>query len=168
MVSVAILGGDSSGGLVLQAIEELKESQGAAAMDCIGFLNDVEPMGKEILGQPVLGGFDEWRKLPGDVRFISAVYNPMAMRARWRRIESLGIPEDRWISVIHHAAWVAKSAHVGAGSYISHGANLSANVRIGGHTAIRMAVHIGHDATIGTYCFVGANVSINGRCSIGD
>lgn len=168
MTSVVILGGDSSGGLVLQAIEDRAESGQEPKLECTGYLNDVEPRGATILDRPVLGGFDDWSSLPPDTHFISAIYNPTAMRDRWQRLVGLNIPEERWVSVVHPAAWIARSANVGAGCFISPGAVITALVAIGSHSAIRTGVHIGHHASIGDFSFVGANASINGHCRIGD
>lgn len=168
MIQLAILGGDSSGGLVLQAIEDLAARGAEPDIECIGFLNDVEPVGAQILGLPVLGRFDDWSSLPGHVQFISAVYNATFMQARWRRIDRLGIPDARWSSVLHPGAWIAKSAVVGAGCLVFPGATVTAMARIGPHTTLRTSVHVGHHAAIGTFCLVGANASISGRCRIGD
>ncbi|MEQ9641548.1 MAG: DapH/DapD/GlmU-related protein [Alphaproteobacteria bacterium] len=168
MTSVVILGGDSSGGLVLQAIEDLAESGREPVLECAGYLNDMVPKGKMILERPVLGGFDDWPSLPSDAHFISAVYNPTGMRDRWQRLTGLGIPDERWVSVLHPAAWVARSAAVGVGCFISPGVVITALVTVGAHSAIRTGVHIGHHATVGVFSFVGANASINGHCRIGD
>lgn len=168
MIQLAILGGDSSGGLVLQAIEDIAARDAEPVIECVGFLNDVEPVGAQILGRPVLGRFGDWSSLPGQVQFISAVYNATAMRARWQRIDHLDIPDARWSSVVHPGAWIARDAVVGAGCLVFPGATITAKARIGPHTTLRTSVHVGHHTTIGTFCFVGANASINGHCRIGD
>ena len=165
---IAILGGESSGGILLQGLLDANRTAGQPVYDMVGFLNDAVPVGEEILGVPVLGGFEHWRALPGDVMFVSAIYNPMAMRARWQRIVELGIPRERWAAVTHPAAWVGDSSHVGEGCYISPAAVLAVRVQVGAHTRVGTGVQLGHHVEIGTFCFIGANATVNGRCRLGD
>lgn len=167
-VPVLILGGESSGGILLQGLKDLNRGSPEPVFECLGFLNDVLPVGTTILGYPVRGGFDDWRRMAGDARFISAIYNPTAMRARWRRIQGLAIPPERWATAIHPAAWVGDSSALAGGCYVSPGAVLAYDVQVQAHTRIGSGVNIGHECRVGCYCFVGSNASVCGRCRVGD
>ncbi|MEQ9641547.1 MAG: acetyltransferase [Alphaproteobacteria bacterium] len=167
MVPILILGGPASGGVVLQGILDLNRHSEIAPFECVGFLNDAEPVGASIHGYPVRGGFDSWRDYADDIRFIGAVFHPDEMRARHTRVAGLGIPEERWASVVHPAAWVADTATLGPGCFIASGVVLGPDVRVGSRTMIRSNVYVGHHSTIGDFTFIGSNASINGRCIVG-
>ncbi len=167
MVPILILGGAASGAVVLQGILDLNRQNDTAPFECIGFLNDVEPVGTSIHGCPVRGGFETWRDYDDTVQFLSAIYHPDEMTARHARIRGLGIPMERWASVVHPAAWVADTAAIGSGCFVASGAVLGPDVRVGDLTMIRSNVYVGHHSTVGDFTFIGSNASVNGRCRVG-
>jgi acetyltransferase EpsM len=85
------------------------------------------------------------------------------MESRARLIASLGIPEERWISVIHPTARVARDVEVGAGSFVAAYAVVQPGARIGRHVSIRAGANIGHDAVIEDFAYVGPNATLSGR-----
>src|ERR1700694_1288231 len=94
----------------------------AAAGDPVavcGFLNDEVRSGDEIGGVPVLGGFDDWRALAPGVRFVAAFPRPGDALGRHLRLRSLGIPDDRWETVLDPHALVSPRARLGAGRYVA-------------------------------------------------
>jgi hypothetical protein len=110
---LVILGGTGSGIIVADAAKV-----STRAFDVIGFLNDREPRGSSFSGIPVLGGFETWSDCPAEVHFISAFPKAKEAFARFARLVSLGIPDDRWATVIHPAAQVAQDARLGPGSFV--------------------------------------------------
>jgi acetyltransferase EpsM len=160
---LVILGGTGSGIIVADAAKV-----STRAFDVIGFLNDREPRGSSFSGIPVLGGFETWSDCPAEVHFISAFPKAKETFARFARLVSLGIPDDRWATVIHPAAQVAQDARLGPGSFVGAAAVVEPGVVGGKHVCARGGSYVSHDVRLGDYTFVGPNATILGRCTIGE
>ena len=74
---VVILGGVGSGVIVAQGINDIAAAGGDLRI--LGFLNDVVPVGSLIEGLPAFGKFEDWRTLPEETLFITAVHKPKEM-----------------------------------------------------------------------------------------
>jgi len=164
--NVAILGGTGSGAIVGQALRDIGASGGK--LKPLGFLNDVEKKGARIDGLTVLGSFDNWAELPPDTLFIGAIHLPKLAAERFARLRSLGIPADRWATVIHPTADIAGSAIVGVGAYVGPNAVLMPGVTVGDHCTLRAGCYVSHDVTVGDFGFVGPNAILNGRSRVGE
>ncbi len=160
---VAILGG--AGGGVVTA--EYLVAAGAGDR-ILGFLNDKEAPGQQICGYDVLGGFEDWKKLPSDTQFCAPVHKVKQNEARAARIAGLDIPEDRWAKILHPYCAVASSAQVGPGASIGAFSDLQPGVVLGRHVAMRSNVYLAHDTMVGDFVFIGAGVSIAGYGRIGN
>ena len=163
---IVVLGGVGSGVIVAEAIRAAAVL--GAANELLGFLNDAVPRGSALAGFPVLGRFDDWRKCSPDTLFISAIPKPTEALARFRRLMSLGIPQDRWATVTHPQAVMADSAKLGRGSYIGPLAIVEAGLVAGEHTCLRGGCYISHDVSMERYVFVGPNATVLGRCRLGE
>jgi acetyltransferase EpsM len=158
---VVILGSAGDGAVVAEAIRDLAAS--GAAISIQGFLDDGVPPGSAPLGAPVLGPLREWSRVDAEVGFIAALHKVAQMEHRARLIASLGIPEARWISVIHPTARVARDVRVGAGSFLAAYAVAQPGSRIGRHVSIRAGANIGHDAVLEDFAYAGPNATLSGR-----
>ena len=65
-------------------------------------------------------------------------------------------------------AYVSKSAKVGKGTIIMHGAIINTNATIGENCIINNQALIEHDAVIGDHCHISTSSVINGEVSVGD
>jgi len=162
---IAIMGGMNSGALVLDAILSLSKL-GQASM--VGFLNDAYPADVDICGFPVLGTLDSWQSLDPTICFIGAMQNPDAMIETASRIVDLGIPADRWASVIHPSAVISESATISPGAYVGPLVSVMPRARIGWNTSVRGGCYVSHDVIIGCHCHLGANSVIGGHTKIGE
>jgi len=160
---LVILGGTGSGIIVADAARA-----STRAFDVIGFLNDGVPRGSDFSGIPVLGNFAAWQDCPAEARFISAFPKAKEAFARFARLVSLGIPDDRWATVIHPAAHVASDARLGLGSFVGAAAVVEPGVVGGKHVCIRGGSYVSHDVRLGDYTFIGPNATILGRSTIGE
>jgi acetyltransferase EpsM len=147
----------------------VKASAAAGApVELLGFLNDSAAPGSTLEGIPVLGPFERWHECPAAAAFISAIPAPKEAWQRLRRITGLGIPADRWASVIHPAACVDAGAALGPGSFVGPFAVVEPGVRGGAHLCLRGGCYVSHDATLGDYVFVGPNATVLSRATIGE
>lgn len=160
---IAIFGGKGSAEV---AAEYLAAS--GAENRVLGFLNDQIPIGEKLAGYDIVGAFEDWSKLPDTTLFLAPLHKAKEAQARLSRIESLGIPADRWTSAYHPHSSIAKSAVIGPGANIGAYVNVSPSTTIGRHVSIRASTYVGHDVRIRDFVFVGAGAAIAGYSQIGD
>lgn len=163
---LVILGGEGGGAIVANAAAAAISS--GTGFTLKGFLNDHIATGKTLDGLPVLGRIEDWHLLPENCVFIPALHNFKVTQARLEKIRSLGIPPERWQSVIHPFSSVAKTAVIGHGSYIGPFAVVEAGASVGNFACIRSGAYLSHDVHLGDFVFVGANSTIAGRSRIGE
>lgn len=166
ITNIAIIGGVGSGTIVAQALRDIVGSGGNLLP--YGFLNDVEEIGARIDRLLVLGRFEDWARMPPDTLFVAAIHKPEVAAERWARLASLGIPDNRWATVIHPGAHLAESATVGAGTYVGPNAVLMPAAHVGRHCSLRAGCYVSHDVQVGDFGFVGPNAVISGRVRIGE
>jgi sugar O-acyltransferase (sialic acid O-acetyltransferase NeuD family) len=161
---IIILGGIGSGMVVAEAVKALAAA--GERIELLGFLNDHERKGSQLGDIPVLGRFEQWCECPGDTQFISAIPSVREAWHRYRRILSLGIPQERWSTIVHPAAQVSSGARIGVGSYIGPGAMVQCGVVAGNHLGLRG--YVSHDAQLGDYVQVGPNATVLGYSRLGE
>lgn len=161
---VAIFGGRGGGQVVAESVKRLRTS--GSVHELLGFLNDDIAVGSRELGAPILGPFGSWADLPEDVLFVAPLHKAKEMGQRARRIRELGVPEQRWASIIDPHACVASTVVVGHGVHVDAFATLQPDVRLGAHVAVRAGAVVGHDVVIGDFCFFGANATVAGYARV--
>jgi sugar O-acyltransferase (sialic acid O-acetyltransferase NeuD family) len=157
---LVILGAGGDAQVVAEAIR--RSAEDGAPVELIGFLDDTLK-NQQVAGLPVFGGLDDWPSLPADVAFIPAIQKVKDMPRRAARLESLGIPAERWARVIHPSAVIARDAHIGHGVYIAACATVQPGCRIGNFATLRASAALGHDAAVEDHGYVGPNATLCGR-----
>jgi acetyltransferase EpsM len=163
---LVILGGSGDGLVVAQAARDC-----AAATHCLelaGFLDDRVPKGQVVFGAAVLGALRSWRTLPADVVFVPALHKVGEMPARARLISELGIPPERWASVVHPTACIAGDVSVGAGSFIASYVTIQPGARVGKFVSVRAGANVGHDAALEDFTYMGPNATLSGRSCLAE
>jgi len=163
---IVVLGGAGSGVIVAEAIAA-SAAAGVPVM-LLGFLNDAMPRPAAFAGAPVLGPFEAWHDCPGDATFISAIPKPKEAWARFRRIASLGIPRERWATVVHPTACLAADASLGPGAYVGPLAVVEPGVTAGMHACLRGGSYVSHDVQLADFVFVGPNSTLLGRATLAE
>jgi sugar O-acyltransferase (sialic acid O-acetyltransferase NeuD family) len=133
----------------------------------VGFIDD-EPSTweKESCGVKVLGDRKALRKYP-DAQVLAVPGNPGNYLKRKQIIESLGVNETRFVTIIDPSAVVSPDAVIGYNTVIMPNVVVTCAVSIGKHSVILPNTSILHNTTIGDYCCIGSNVSISGKVKIG-
>jgi sugar O-acyltransferase (sialic acid O-acetyltransferase NeuD family) len=142
---------------------------GLEALDClggayrlIGFVDDtahkrgIDPHGYPVYGREAFDLFPE-------ARVLAVPGSPRSYRARKDIIRGLGLPEERFATVIHPAARVSPLASIGANVLIMAGVVVTSNAAIGSHTCVLPNTVIHHDVAIGDWSLIGSNVTIAGH-----
>lgn len=163
---IAIFGGKGGGSLAAQIILNIARATGDCAL--AGYLNDREPIGSAFHGGKVLAGFDAWRSLDPEIRFLAPLHKAGHMQANAARIRGLDIPTARWASLLDPAASVADDFEIGEGSVVGAFACVFPKVAIGSHCFLRPGAVVGHDVTIGDFVYLGPTAVVCGYCRIGE
>jgi sugar O-acyltransferase (sialic acid O-acetyltransferase NeuD family) len=163
MQLIAIFGGHSSGLMVAETIDAMATA--GEHVRLAGFLND--SVASSIGGVPVLGRFEDWHDLDGDVHFIAAFPLPGDARSRHARLRGLDVPPERWEAVRHPRALVSPRARLEAGSYVAANAVIEHGAVVGRHAIVRAGAYVSHDVSVGEFAFIGVGATLLGRSSTG-
>src|SRR5688572_23030819 len=97
----------------------------------LGFLDDGSwQKGNLVAGLPILGPLALARTMP-DISFVCGIGSPKSFRTKKIIIAGLGIPRERFATVIHPTAVISPSATVGAGSVILSHSTICAAAQVG-------------------------------------
>jgi sugar O-acyltransferase (sialic acid O-acetyltransferase NeuD family) len=163
---IVIFGGLGAGAIAAQSIAALASA--GAALELAGFLNDAMPRGERICGAPVLGTFADWRGLDRDVGFLAPLHKAKAMPSRRHLVEALGVPPQRWRSVVDPRSAVAADAVIGEGCFIGPFATVAPGASLGRHSVVRAGAHVSHDCAVGDFVFIGSNAVVSGWATLRD
>lgn len=104
------------------------------------------------------GALDEYPQ----ARVLAVPGSPATYRTRRALIESLGVPYERWATVVHPRASVSGRARIGRNVLIMAGAVVTSNAVIGDHVCVLPNAVIHHDVTVGDWSLVGSGVVLAG------
>ena len=133
----------------------------------LGYLDD-DPArhGQMIDGLPVLGGRGLVERLPG-TSFVVCTGRPDDYVSRLRIVGELGLPAERYATIIHPSATVSSSSSIGPGTVLLAHVTLTAAVSIGAHVAIMPQVTLTHDVVVEDFATIASGVSLGGGARIG-
>lgn len=165
-----IIGAGGFGAVAASFAEEMNAASltGAAPWDVIGYADgDAAKRGSRHVGHPVYGNMDDvGREFQGrELWFFCAIGDNHARARMARRAQKLG-----WkpATLVHPAAILDSTVHIGAGSCIGPATVISFNTRVGAHVVIDSHVSTGHDVALMDFCEVFSGARINGNCQIGE
>ncbi len=165
---VIIIGGKGCAVSIAELMHDAHERFGMN-IEVLGFAFDDEKYKDGINGWPVLCGTREaYEKYKDDkdVYFVFAMLQIQKIKERIDLRNSLGIPDERYITFVHPSSYVARSTVLGTGTIVAANCVIDNNVVIGKFNMFRANVHIGHDTVtdIGNYfaphTVIGSGVSI--------
>jgi sugar O-acyltransferase (sialic acid O-acetyltransferase NeuD family) len=140
---------------------ETASAASAAGLRTLGFVDDDPALhGTVRSGLPVLGPVDS--VLKSDAAVVVCVGNPRNFTARRRIVERLGLPADRYATVVHPSADVGLGSSVGPGSVLLAGTVLTADVVVGAHVAVMPQAVLTHDDRVGDYVTIASGVRLGG------
>jgi sugar O-acyltransferase (sialic acid O-acetyltransferase NeuD family) len=157
-----------AGGFGRETVEAVRAmNDGGASWQLMGYLDD-NPLlqAKQIDGIPVLGGITEAKNLP-DASFVVCTGRPDNYASRPVIVDRLGLPADRYATIVHPAATVSSSSRVGPGSVLLANVVLTAAVIIGSHVAVMPHVTITHDDIVEDFATIASGVCLGGHVRIG-
>ena len=133
----------------------------------LGYLDD-DPArhGQLVDGIPVLGGRSLVEQLPG-ASFVVCTGRPGDYVSRLRIVGELGLPAERYATIVHPSATVSSSSSIGPGTVLLAHVTLTAAVSVGAHVAIMPQVTLTHDVVVEDFATIASAVSLGGGARIG-
>lgn len=164
MRSLLLIG---AGGFARETVELVRAiNRKSPTWDLLGLLDDdPELHGTEMLGVPVLGPCAAARE-HRDAALVACVASPDDPMRRLRLIARLGLPLERYATLVHPGATVPGSAAIGPGTVLHANAVLTADVSLGWHVAVMPHVVLTHDDEVGDGVTFGAGARVAGAVAI--
>jgi sugar O-acyltransferase (sialic acid O-acetyltransferase NeuD family) len=156
-----------AGGFARETIELVRAiNHEAPAWDLIGLLDDdPELRGTRIHEVPILGPCTSAAE-HADALVVACVASPDDPLRRLRLVERVGLPRERYATLVHPRATIAETATIGPGSVIHANTVLTADIRLGAHVAVMPSVVLTHDDVIEDGVTFGAGVRVSGAVTI--
>lgn len=168
----AAAGGDliviGAGGFGRETVEVVRALNATGARwRLAGYLDDDPSRHATVIdGVPVLGGTGELSNMP-HVSVVVTTGRPGNYTSRPRIVERLGLPPERYATIIHPSAAVSASSQVGPGSVLLAQTVLTAGVTVGSHVAIMPHVTLTHDDVISDFATLASGVHLGGGVHVG-
>ena len=164
---VLIMGGGGSASVIGYAMIDAFK-RGLSDLEFVGYINDRDNV-TEIEGYPVIGGLKDIPELiKQDYYFINAIGKIGVQQERIELIESLNIPNERYVTFIHPAAYVAPNVEMGVGCVVMPNVCISPGTKLGKCCRVMIGAVIGHNNNIGDHCFFAAASCTGAYIKIGD
>lgn len=165
---VVVLGGIGIGLIASYIIDQYDD------IELLGFLNDNEPIGKEIGDYErkikVIGKSEDIHTFLADENtYVFVAYIVMKNKEKhYAKIKSLNIPADRFISLIHPSAVVPKGyCKLGDGVLIAPLAQLSPDTKIADKCIMLANSFLGHNSTMDEFSSIATNSVVGAHVEIG-
>jgi sugar O-acyltransferase (sialic acid O-acetyltransferase NeuD family) len=159
-----IVGAGGFGRETAEAVRAVNQMEGR--WNLLGFLDD-DPalLGTEVDGLPIVGPTSTLPDHP-DAMIVVTVGNSENFTMRGTVVARLGLPPERYATIIHPAAVIPSSAHVGPGTIILAGTVATSGVRIGSHVRVMPAVVFTHDDVVDDYVTFGSGAHVAGAVHV--
>jgi sugar O-acyltransferase (sialic acid O-acetyltransferase NeuD family) len=152
---------------ILDAVHALNTAADGPTFRPVCFLDDsATRIGTTFHGLPVRGPLDTAAQMTGCL-FINGIGSPNNF---WRRddfVNRLGVPADRFATVVHPTASVSPWATLGPGTAILQHVTVSATAQVGAHVVVLPQTVISHDCVIGDHVCLTGGVCLSGGVRVG-
>lgn len=154
-----------AGGLARETLVAARERPDLWAP--IGMLDDNPARHGDVVdGLRVLGGTERASDFP-DAALIPCVASPKRNMVRLDLVERLGLPADRWGTVVHPAASIAADTVLGAGSVVLAGVVVTAPITIGAFFVAMPLVLLTHDDELADGVTMAGRATLAGGVRVG-
>jgi sugar O-acyltransferase (sialic acid O-acetyltransferase NeuD family) len=178
-----IIGAGGTGREVAEVIDEINSLE--RKWNLLGFLDDdPKKHRREYNGYPVLGPVSTATNY-ATCRFVLVLGNHRDLSLTKRVLDRLGLPGNRFATVIHPTVCVSRYTELGPGTIVMQNCVISPNTRIGSHVLVLPGSHIAHDCDVADHvviapnavllggvciredCYIGANATILQKIKVG-
>lgn len=160
MRELVLIGGGGHAKVVIDILEKQD------AYEIVGVIDDATER-EELLGYPILGGFEQLLAEGLHGRGIVAVGD------NWHRAQIVdrilaARPEFEFGVAVHPSARIARGVHIGSGSVLMAGSVVNTDSVIGSHCIQNTNASIDHDCFIGNFCTIAPGATLGGNVRLGD
>ena len=157
---LVLVGSGGFGRETAQAVHALNAR--GPAWRLLGYIDD-DPArhGTIIDGTAVLGGREEIGRLP-EAFVVVCTGRPTDYVSRIKIVAELGLPPERYATIVHPSAAVSASSSVGPGSVLLAHVALTAAVSVGAHVAVMPHVTLTHDDMIDDFATIASGACLGG------
>jgi sugar O-acyltransferase (sialic acid O-acetyltransferase NeuD family) len=127
--------------------------------------DDPERWGTPVAGTEILGGLDVLAELP-DARVVVCTGHPGDYSSKQRIVARLGLPAERYATLVHPQAVIPPSCRVGEGTVVLAGAVATTDVRLGAHVAVMPQAVLTHDDRLDDFVTVAAGARLAGTVHV--
>lgn len=168
-VNLVILG---TGGNAVEIVETVHDINAAARgpqpYACVGFLDDNrDRWGHQLHGLPIIGPLASAGDFP-NCRFLNGIGSPNNFWNRAQIVAEAGVPTERFETLIHPTAAVARTARLGNGVVVFPHVTIGVNAELCDHVIVLPGSVISHDSMVGAHTCVAAGVCISGGALVGN
>jgi sugar O-acyltransferase (sialic acid O-acetyltransferase NeuD family) len=170
---IILLGHSANYADILDTIEDINAAQGPQGprYELLGFLDDREAQqGRSFHGYPVLGRYAAApalaQQFPG-AAFSTWIGGVETYLQRQKVIDGLGLPSERFATLVHPTAYVSRRARLGRGVVVYQHCTIANNAVLGDHVVVLPNTVISHDDIIGDYTAITGGVAIAGNVTVG-
>jgi sugar O-acyltransferase (sialic acid O-acetyltransferase NeuD family) len=148
-----------AGGFAREAAAAVRAGSGYRLL---GLLDDDPSLhGVERSGAPVLGSLELVHDLP-DAAVAVCVGSPRDYGVRARIVRRLGLPRERYATIVHPSTDIGAGCSVGPGSVLLAQVVLTADVTVGAHVAVMPQTVLTHDDRVDDYVTIASGVRLGG------
>jgi sugar O-acyltransferase (sialic acid O-acetyltransferase NeuD family) len=158
-----------AGGLARETLAAVRSLAGTGPdWDVLGVLDD-DPAreGTQVDGVPVIGPVAAAHDHP-DARLVVCIGSARRRAGRRELVARLGLPDERYATVVHPAASLAPGTEVGAGTVLLAGCVVTAPQRIGRHVVAMPQVLLTHDDEVADFVTMAGRVALAGGVRVGE
>ena len=123
--------------------------------------------GSSVDGTQVRGPVADVVQHHPDAQVVVCTGRPDNYFSRPGLVARLGLPQQRYATIVHPTASVAVATTIGLGSVVLAGVVVTAAASIGSHVAVMPGCIITHDDVIGDYATLASGVRLGGSVQIG-
>ena len=166
MKPIVIVGAGGTGQDVAGFLDDINDV--GPTYQCLGFLDD-DPakQGASIRGLPVLGPLSDAPQY-ADAAFVDCLGSPRSFLERGAWAVDLGIDNERFATIIHPTAVVARGCSVGHGCVLYPFTHIGPGVELGDHVVVLTQSVIHHDSRVGRFTIIASGCNISGGVQIGE
>lgn len=164
---------------IIDMVDDLNDAAGPSdtRYELLGFLDPRDELqAQERNGLPVLGRLTDagrYVERYSDVRFTTWIGRVDTYHLRPERIASLGVPHERFETMVHPTTYLSRRAKVGRGALVFQQCTVSNQAIIGDHVVVLPQTVISHDCVLGDYavatsaCMVGSEAKVGRNAYLG-
>jgi len=159
-----IIGAGATGREIADVVSDINRH--ARTWNLLGFLDDdAAKQNNTINGLKVLGTINA--AMQYEAHFLIGIAVSRDMGRRRKIVNQLGLPLERYATLIHPSARVSPSTILGRGTILMQNVVVTSNAVIGDHVIIQYGVAIAHDGIIEDFSTIAPGAIVAGTVRIG-